>query len=675
MFKKKYQKYINKIGGFVDSSCRQIDDEQINKKFYNYVFNNEMECNNFYNEIDKFGLNKYTMNKEEILVNLTLENLMMLANYPDYWKLYLKNKTEYYEFYRLIHFACIKLTSPKYVDFWNKMAIYPDLWEIKLPDSSDKSNAGKTPLHIAANILTTPEYYDFWNKMAEYSNLWKIQMTYSGKTPLHLATENLKLPKYKIFWEKMTKYPDLWEIQLLNTSGLGNAGLTPLHSATTNLNSSEYFEFWEKMAKREYIYLWKIQMKDSSGEGYAGKTPLHTAASNLTSPKYFEFWNKFADKEYIDLWKIQMTDASGEEYVGQTPLHIAAFYLISPEYLPFFEKIAKYINIDRNDKNNIKLAFNIKSSIFEKLFRGFNNKKTYDVDYYISAHGELKGSFFKLNTNITVIFIAKSYARTYFSKNNQYISAIKNDLNTTLNLCDKLNILRIYENDDLVPNLNFQFFDISQPFKLRGILNKENYDKTLREYFELTIDINYNNPLFYDKRDIIDDLGIFESKKDKKNIESNLHDIIKYISNKHKDKNITLVVGSYLSSNNYDSYYSELCKYIQLIDRTNMPITKYNKLCYDKTKIISKNKDKIGREMTFDLERQHTFATPEIKEKEEKDIFHNFDKDVEYALELSDNADIQETQRKLISYEQISFTDMINVYKHIIDNQEKYHCQ
>jgi hypothetical protein len=629
MFKKKYEKYMNKIGGFVNSSCLPIKDEEIEKNLYNYVFNNEKECIDFYEEINKMCLTKYTMNKEEKLEKLTLENLMIIAEYPDYWKLYLKNKTKEYKFYRLIHYACQKFTSSNYSQFWEKMAIYHDLWEMQLPDASGKTYAGQTPLHIAAFNLVSPEYSEFWEKMLNYHDLWKIQMS--------------------------------------DASGEKYAGKTPLHTATYNLTLPQYSKFWEKLTEKEYIDLWKIQMTYASGKEYVGITPLYNATFNLTSPKYLEFWNKIA--EYHDLWNIQMSNSKDKEDERETPLYLVAHYLTSPEYLPFFEKISKYI--EKNNNNNSSLAFSINSEIFEKIF-GKIDKNIYDIDYYISAHGSLTGSFFKLYNNITVIFMAKSYTPAYASITSKYISSRQNDLNTTLNMCDKLNILRIYEKNDLVPNLNFDFFDISPPYKLRGILNKENYDKTLREYFELTIDINYDHPTFFnEKRNIIDDLGIFKSEHYKKKIKSNLHDIIKYISNKHKNKNITLVVGSCRVSYDYDYnfHYDKLCKYIQLIDRTKMPITRYDKLCNDKTKIISKNKTMIEREMSLNLEREYTFATPEdIGEKEE--IFNNFDKDIDYACNIGNDEKIKEINRKLISHEQISFVDIIDVYKYIINNQE-----
>jgi hypothetical protein len=586
-----------------------------------------------------------------------------MATYHDLWKIQMTYaSSDEYVGKTPLHYAMSYLNLPKYLNFWMKMAEYQDLWKIQMPINS--VIAGKTPLHYAAEYnLTSPEYLEFWKKMAEYPDLWKMQIPdsnkyYAGQTPLHFVAQRLTSSVYLEFWNKMTEYPDLWKIQMSDASGKRYAGKTPLHFSTF-LISPEYLSFWEKMAK--YPDLWKIQMTDASGEGYAGQTPLHSVVYYLTSPDFLPFWKKM--EEYPDLWKIQMTDASGSGYAGKTPLHDAAGRLTSPEYSDFWNRIIKYMDI--NNKYNIQLGHNGEKSMFEKLF-GVINRKKYDVDYFIRAHGSLTGTFFKLHSNITVLFITKSFEYSHVVSTNTYLSENKYDLNTTLNMCDKVNILRTYKPNDLVPNLILEFFERVEPFSVKGIYDRQNYNKTLDEYFSEDIPFD-NNYLFKEKRDVIDNLGIFKSQKDKKNITSNLCEIVKYMSEKHRDKNITLVVGSCRISHDFDFNYDKLCKYVQLIDRSNMPITRYDNLCRENTKIISK-KDPNTHEVPFNLERQSSFATfPTFATKE---VFHNFDKDIEYALRYSNNVNIRETKRKLSSYEEISFTDIIDVYKYIIENQE-----
>jgi hypothetical protein len=686
-YKKLYQKYNEKnknknindgfYGGNYNANCLQISKHDTNS----YSFNSYDECQEFNNLLDQLKLNRYNMNKTSELSKLNLNELIQLANYTNFWKLYLNDNLNIYEerFLQLIHYAIIRFNEKKYINFWMKMAKNADIWTTKLEDNNH------TALHMAISRFTDLSFINFWIKMAGHVDLWKMQLNNIGPTPLHLAITHLNKPEYVNFWEIIAKQSDLWKISQItikpndfspqNIIEIENNEKTPLHLAPQYLNDITFINFWNNLSHNNEI--WKIQLR---GGMNSGKSPLYFAIIYLNKKEYINFWTKMAHKS--DLWKQKYYFFSKKEIEHISLIDSAVENFRDPIYKNFWITLNKNLNFEEIIGKRINdYPFILKENIFEMIFplyKKFQFSLPNKVDYYISAHGDMSGNFFKIPKNITVIFLTKAFSTTLISPKSNFISGLVNPLLTTIKMCKYNNILRIYNPSDLVPDVNLQFFDKKTP-GFEGILSKPDtliktqFIKYLQEQEE-----NVKYDTFQYPRDITDDIGIFSKFTNKKNIDSTLHFIINHINNKlGANKNYTIVVGSCRVSQENQFNYKTLCKHIQLIDKTEMKKTRYDSLCNTKPIIITKNfeKKEIPENEENQFIRQETFASPE--EHIDEYTKTSFNDDINYALSITDHDQyhyyitIYNIKSKLNNHQLLHFSDIISIYKIIKDLQEK----
>jgi hypothetical protein len=571
-----------------------------------------------------------------------------------------------------------------------------ELWKIQMTGQSGENCAGKTPLHLLLDFLNNypknlSKNKEFQNKMDLLDDLSKNYYISNKEREEKEQDiiEELKLQKLDIFFkvlEYLSDTNELWMIKMHDSCGKKNAGKTPLHQFIENFeinhkkidkyyrddydeSNQKYFEILLNLAKKENI--WKVQLSDLSGKNYAGKTPLHIAAHTIYDSKYLPFWNymieNYNPKENLKFWNIEITKAGGEQTEWKNPVNYMIEYLSTNDYISFWLEHGKDLGpiLKENKAFKIEAPFLVKENLYALLFPNYRlmNSTQNEFDYYISSHGSMTGDFFKLPSNINLIFLTKSFTPAFVSELSEIVSGHMNHINTTINMCRYNNILRNYNSNDIVPNINLSFFDLGNIKYIEGIIS--NPDMALKTHFKNDKIKQYKDIQFYSeynkKQNIRDDIGIFKNIGDKSNIKDSLFNLINNIKQKINDgslenKNYTIILGPCRVSRIEELKFENLCNIVKKINKSQMKSTRYDSMCDDSDENTLQDQD-------FKLEK--SFASPNFE-----DEIRLFDQDIQYALSLESDNDIRKTQTKLLNYELIKFEEIINVYEHIVKNQK-----
>jgi hypothetical protein len=570
----------------------------------------------------------------------------------------------------------------------------PDLWNMQMMEQSGGDYAGKTPLHLFLDFLDNfpkniSKDYSFQSKLEFLDELdQKYYLSDREKEErddlIKNTIEELDLPNLDVFLkvlENLSKKENLWTIKMLDSCGKKNAGKTPLHQFIENFeknykkidkyykdtfdeSNKNYFGVLLNLATKEDI--WGMQLSEASGHNYSGKTPLHFAAHTLYDAKYLPFWEHVAQNFSLNTLNIEIPSSGGEYTQWKTPVNYMIEYLSSDEYNSFWIQYGKKFGsiLKNNEAFKIEAPFLVKENLYALLFPNYNlmNTSLTNFDYYISSHGSMTGNFFKLPHNINLIFLTKSFTPAFVSELSKYVSGHMNTMNTTINMCQYNNILRNYDSNDIVPDINLSFFDLGNIKYIEGIISKP--DMLLKTHFEDNKINQYKDIQFYSKynkqQNIRDDVGLYKHIADKSMMKDSLFNLINSIKQKIndgslKDKDYTIILGPCRVSRIQELKIKNLCDVVKKINKSLMEKTRYDEMCYESN--ISNNSD-------FKFEQ--SFASPNFE-----DEIRLFDQDIQYAQSLRSNTDINVTQSKLLNHELINFEEIINVYSHIVKNQKK----